>query len=93
MQDEQCVLPSISSNLGDDSFSYLGFNLKYIISNSITPQIITAKTFSNDSIYRYSIYVPDESVDAYKTATNWTALADRIKPMSQFATDFPDEEV
>lgn len=87
------VLPSISSNLGDDSFSYLGFNLKYIISNSITPQIITAKTFSNDSIYRYSIYVPDESVDAYKTATNWTALADRIKPMSQFATDFPDEEV
>lgn len=87
------VLPSISSNLGDNSFSGLGFGLKYIISNSITPQIITAKTFSNDSVYRYSIYVPDESVDAYKTATNWTALADRIKPMSQFATDFPDEEV
>lgn len=29
-----------------------------------------------------SIYVPDASVDAYKTATNWSAYADLIKPLS-----------
>lgn len=29
------------------------------------------------------IYVPDDMVDAYKTATNWTAYADKIKPMSE----------
>lgn len=29
-----------------------------------------------------SIYVPDASVDAYKTATNWSAYADKIKPLS-----------
>ena len=29
------------------------------------------------------IYVPDEAVDAYKTATNWAAYADRIKPISE----------
>ena len=87
------ILPSISSNLGRYSFSSLGFGLKYIISNSVIPQTIETTTIDNANIYHYSIYVPDESVDNYKTATNWTALADRIKPMSQFATDFPNEEV
>lgn len=29
------------------------------------------------------IYVPDALVDAYKTATNWVAMADKIKPMSE----------
>lgn len=29
-----------------------------------------------------SIYVPDSAVDAYKTATNWSEFADKIKPMS-----------
>ena len=31
----------------------------------------------------FYIYVPDDLVDAYKTATNWTAFADKIKPMSE----------
>lgn len=30
-----------------------------------------------------SIYVPDDMVNTYKTATNWTAYADKIKPMSE----------
>ena len=30
-----------------------------------------------------SIYVPDALVEAYKTATNWTAYASKIKPMSE----------
>ena len=29
------------------------------------------------------IYVPDASVEAYKTATNWNTYADRIKPLSE----------
>ena len=29
------------------------------------------------------VYVPDELVDAYKTATNWVAFADQIKPISE----------
>ena len=29
-----------------------------------------------------SIYVPDEAVDAFKTATNWSEFADKIKPLS-----------
>lgn len=30
-----------------------------------------------------SIYVPDELVEAYKTATNWVAMANKIKPISE----------
>ena len=30
------------------------------------------------------IYVPDESVEAYKTATNWSAYANIILPLSQY---------
>ncbi len=29
------------------------------------------------------IYVPDSAVDAYKSATNWTAYSSRIKPISE----------
>jgi hypothetical protein len=31
-----------------------------------------------------TIYVPDESVEAYKGATNWSAYADQIKPISEY---------
>lgn len=30
------------------------------------------------------IYVPDESVEAYKTASGWSSYADRIKPLSEY---------
>ena len=29
------------------------------------------------------IYVPDSAVDAYKSATNWSAYSSRIKPISE----------
>lgn len=34
-----------------------------------------------------TIYVPDESVDAYKAATNWstTQIANRIRPLSTYS--------
>lgn len=34
-----------------------------------------------------SIYVPDESVDAYKTATGWSQFADKFKPLSEKPTE------
>ena len=30
------------------------------------------------------IYVPDSLVDSYKAATNWSAYADKIKPLSEY---------
>ena len=31
-----------------------------------------------------TIYVPDESVEAYKAATNWVNYASIIKPLSEY---------
>ena len=31
------------------------------------------------------IYVPDNLVDSYKTATNWSAYAAQIKPISELS--------
>jgi hypothetical protein len=31
-----------------------------------------------------SIYVPDNLVDSYKSATNWSVYADQIKPLSEY---------
>ena len=38
----------------------------------------------------YPIYVPDASVTAYQAASGWSEIASRIKPLSDFATDFPN---
>ena len=34
-----------------------------------------------------TIYVPDSSVDAYKTATGWSQFADKFKPLSSKPTE------
>lgn len=87
------ILPTTVPNLGNYSFAYCR-QMKYFISTVETPPIIGARTFASSYIsVRFQIYVPNDSVEAYKTATNWTELADSIKPMSQFAIDFPNEEV
>lgn len=40
-------------------------------------------TAGTESSIPLSIYVPDDLVDTYKTATNWSTYADKIKPMSE----------
>lgn len=63
-------------------------SLTYIKALQDIPQEISSDTFYDTG--NCPIYVPDKSVEIYKTATNWTALESRIKPISQFIIDFPD---
>ena len=44
---------------------------------------ISAFTFANNAI----IYVPDALVDSYKSATNWSTYADRIKGISELPAE------
>ena len=44
------------------------------------PPEIEIYTFSGN----LKFYVPDQSVTAYKTATNWNAFAGIIKPLSDY---------
>ena len=52
---------------------------------------------SSDAFYASSInggtgfvYVPDNLVDEYKSATNWTTVADQIKPLSELPQEVKD---
>jgi hypothetical protein len=50
-----------------------------LILHSVTPPSLTSLGVGSGAA---AIYVPDESVEAYKTATGWSSYADKIHPMS-----------
>lgn len=66
--------------------------LKYVVINTAVPPQMAlvstdqythhAFTYSTENP-EFAIYVPDESVETYKTASGWSLLADFIKPVSQ----------
>lgn len=60
-------------------------NLTQIIFRKTTPPTLYTQVFADTPIASGTgyIYVPDESVEAYKTASNWSALASQIKPISE----------
>ena len=77
------------SSIGAESFGRgvgtSGKNITIICRASTPPTLggtIFGATISNAALE--GIYVPDDSVEAYKTATNWSAYADRIKPLSEY---------
>ena len=49
----------------------------------IKDELILILDTKTDNRFDLKIYVPDESVDAYKAATNWVAYEDKIIPISQ----------
>ena len=55
-------------------------NLKTLVVKAVTPPSIGGYI----DIKASAIYVPNESVEAYKTATNWSNFSDRIKPLSEY---------
>jgi hypothetical protein len=55
--------------------------LETLIIEAVTPPALTTTDFAKAS-NTFVVYVPDESVEAYKTATNWSSFASRIYPMS-----------
>lgn len=44
----------------------------------------TDATYNPQGLKDGYIYVPDELVESYKTATNWVTYADQIKPLSEY---------
>ena len=58
-----------------------------ILSNNQVVTLGGPDAFNNSSIARRTgyIYVPDNLVDSYKTATNWSTYANQIKPISELS--------
>lgn len=60
---------------------YANRALEVIIIKATTPPSLGTGNFGNTN--NCPIYVPDASLEAYKTAVNWSAYADRIHPLSE----------
>jgi hypothetical protein len=56
--------------------------LKAVVVKATTPPTLGSNCFLNTN--NCPIYVPDNSIEDYKTATNWSNYADRILPLSQY---------
>ena len=76
------TLPSTVQTIGSRVFTY--GKLRYLRVNAVTPPVLAnSNSLSwNDAANTY-IYVPDGSVDAYKTADSWSSKATMIKPISE----------
>ena len=73
------------ATLGSSMFSWCS-QLKILVlgGNQLNP-LGNVNAFSNAGIYSggFTVYVPDDLVDTYKTATNWSNFASQIKPISE----------
>lgn len=78
----------INISVIDTHSFYNCLGLQYVkIESSIVPTLNSTNSFEGTTC---KFYVLDSLVDSYKIATNWSTYADRILPISQFATDFPN---
>lgn len=70
-------IPNSVTALNSDAIAYaIQYSLKDIYFHSIIPPTITSSSIGNVGCIKF--YVPAESVEAYKAATNWSAYADKI---------------
>lgn len=77
------TIPSGVTRIGY-TFQYCS-SLKELTFLMITPPTYTTTLKGCSSLE--TIYVPDESVDAYKTATGWSEFASKFKPLSSKQTE------
>ena len=74
------TIPDSVTRIGNGAFQNCSV-LRSVTIQATTPPSLGSGAFNNTN--NCPIYVPAESVNAYKAATNWTTYADKIKPLSE----------
>ena len=69
------------TSIGTYAFEYCSALKTFICRNVTPPTLANTNALTGTSC---TIYVPDEAVDTYKAATNWSTYASRIKPLSEY---------
>ena len=85
-------LPATVTSLGS-TFVRNCTKLKKITVNSIDVPTISANSFPNPNQNKYSIIVPDESLIAYKNATNWSLYSLYIHSINEEMTSITYEDL
>ena len=74
------VIPNSVTSIGGSAFGNWALVPYVEMKRTTPPSLVSADAF--DGQIDAPIYVPNDSVTAYKTATNWVDLANRIFPIS-----------
>ena len=74
------IIPKYVTSLGKGCFAYSN-NLASVTCKATTPPTLGSNAFKITHS-ELVIYVPAESVDAYKSATNWSEYADKIQAIA-----------
>lgn len=82
---KKIILPTTITGMGATVFNGCT-SLSVVVSLNPTPPTIYPNCFENNAEGRL-IYVPNASVDAYKSATNWSVYADSIRPLSELPNE------
>lgn len=69
------------TQIAANAFAYLN-NLTMVI-KAVTPPSTDSNLWMNCSYNTFKIYVPDESLNAYKSAANWSAHPELFYPISE----------
>ena len=73
-------IPSGVTSIGSDAFNGCRSLTSVTVNATTPPTLPNVNVFNNTN--NCPIYVPSESVDAYKAATNWSTYASRIQPIA-----------
>lgn len=84
---KKVVIPTECTTIGQQSFAFCSA-LETVVCFNPTPPSLHGQGFLMVTS-TFAIYVPDESLSAYQSATNWSTYKSRIFPLSQLATDNP----
>ena len=75
------TIPSSVTSIGNNAFYYCSSLQSITVEATTPPTLVGYHVFKNTN--NCPIYVPDASVNAYKSASRWTSYASRIKPISE----------
>lgn len=81
----EITIPSSVTSIGTYVFDDCR-SLKRMIIEATTPPTL-ASTAISSPLPIFKIFVPNDSVNAYKTASNWLTYADYIYPISEMESD------
>lgn len=87
------ILGTGLESIGEYAFFHYSSSIQTIVCKAINPPIMNSK-YGYYAFTRYgskpasitSVYVPDNSVNTYKTATGWKIFSSVIKPISQYTS-------
>lgn len=80
------VIPASFTYFGSNCFMHAGAKSITLIMKPLAPPTVSSTTSGSETLQTAvkAVYVEDEVLDTYKSASVWSEIADRIKPISEY---------